>query len=197
MLRELDRRAAAVAGTRRDWVRRTLLAAPLPWIVAFIARNFHYLTELHCPASMALAAKLLGVNESPPEDFTARAHADVRPNVVILAMVLAAFEWGIERDTWRVGERPYRKAYMELLAHCGYRLSPIEQVMAGHISIEQLKLSEARQRQARPHPATAGPAIPAPHGPLLHKTLSEEQYRASIEPVHVELSSLGELPGPM
>lgn len=64
MLRELDRRAAAVASTRRDWVRRTLLAAPPPWIDVFIARNFHYLTELHCPASMALAAKLLGVNES-------------------------------------------------------------------------------------------------------------------------------------
>lgn len=197
MLRELDRRAAAVAGTRRDWVRRTLLAAPPPWIDVFIARNFHYLTELHCPASMALAAKLLGVNESPPEDFAARAHADVRPNVVILAMVLAAFEWGTERDTWRVGERPYRKAYLELLAHCGYRLSPIEQVMAGHIGIEQLKLSEAdsarldRIRQLRDQ------QYQLRMNRYYTKTLSEEQYRAAIEPVHAELSSLGELPGPM
>lgn len=186
-----------VASTRRDWVRRTLLAAPPPWIDVFIARNFHYLTELHCPASMALAAKLLGVNESPPEDFAARAHAEVRPNVVILAMVLAAFEWGTERDTWRVGERPYRKAYLELLAHCGYRLSPIEQVMAGHIGIEQLKLSKAdsarldRIRQLRDQ------QYQLRMNRYYTKTLSEEQYRAAIEPVHAELSSLGELPGPM
>ncbi|GAB1811619.1 hypothetical protein [Mycobacterium sp. MUNTM1] len=196
MMRELDRRAAAVAGARRDWVRANLLAAPPPWIDVFIARNFPYLTELHCPASMTLAANMLGINESSGEQLAARANVDVRSDIVILAMVLAAFEWGTQRDTWRVGERPYCKAYLELLAHCGYRLSPIEQVMAGHISIEQLKLSEAdsarldRIRQLRDQ------QYQLRMNRYYTKTLSEEQYRAAIGPVHSELSSLGELPGP-
>lgn len=62
LMRELDRLARSVAGARRDWVRANLLAAPPPWIDIFIARNFHYLTELHCPASMSIAAELLGVD---------------------------------------------------------------------------------------------------------------------------------------
>lgn len=197
MMRELDRRASAVADARRDWVRANLLMAPPPWIEIFIARNFHYLTELHCPASMTLAAEMLGMNESSGEQLAARANVDVRSDIVILAMVLAAFEWGTQRGTWRVGERPYCKAYLELLAHCGYRLSPVEHVMAGHISIEDLTLSAAdtarldRIRQLREQ------QYQLRMNRYYAKTLSEEQYRAAIGPVHAELSSLGELPGPI
>ncbi|OBB92096.1 hypothetical protein [Mycobacterium sp. 852002-40037_SCH5390672] len=197
MMRELDRHAAAVANARRDWVRTNLLAALPPWIDIFIARNFHYLTELHCPASMSLAANLLGINESRDEDLAALANADARPKVVILAMVLAAFEWGTQRDTWRVGERPYCKAYLELLAHCGYRLSPIERVMAGQISVEQLKFSATdaarldRIRQLRDQQYRLR------MDRYYAKSLSEEQYQAAIQSVHAELCSLGELPGPI
>lgn len=196
MMRELDRRATAVAGARRDWVRATLLTAPPPWIDVFIARNFHYLTELHCPASMALAANLLGINESRPEQLAVSANADLRPDVVILAMVLGAFEWGTQRDSWRVGERPYCKAYLELLAHCGYRLSPIEQVMAGHISIEELELSAADTARLDRIRRLREKQYQLRMDRYYTKTLSEEQYQAAIESVHAELSSLGELPGP-
>lgn len=113
-----------------------------------------------------------------------------------LAMVLAAFEWGTQRGTWRAGERPHCKAYLELLAHCGYRLSPIEQVMASHLSVEQLKFGAAdtarldRIRQLRDQ------QYQLRMGRYYAKTLTDEQYQAAIEPVHAELSSLGELPGP-
>lgn len=195
-MRELDRLGRTVAGARRDWIRANLLAAPPPWIDIFIARNFHYLTELHCPASMSLAAELLGVDATRGEDLATLAHADARPVVVTLAMVLAAFEWGTQRGTWRAVERPHCKAYLELLAHCGYRLSPIEQVMAGHISVEQLKFGAAdtarldRIRQLRDQ------QYQLRMGRYYAKTLTDEQYQAAIEPVHAELSSLGELPGP-
>lgn len=197
LVRELDRLARTVAGARRDWVRANLLAAPPPWIDIFIARNFHYLTELHCPASMSVAAELLGLDATRDEDLAARAHADARPVVVTLAMVLAAFEWGTQRGTWRVGERPYCKAYLELLAHCGYRLSPIEQVMAGHISVEQLKFGATdaarldRIRQLRDQQYQLRMSR------YYAKTLTDEQYQSAIGPVHAELSRLGELPGPV
>lgn len=197
LMRELDRLARSVAGARRDWVRANLLAAPPPWIDIFIARNFHYLTELHCPASMSIAAELLGVDASRDEDLAAVANADARPIVVTLAMVLAAFEWGTQRGTWRAGEQPSHKVYLELLAHCGYRLSPIEQVMAGHISVEQLKFDAAdaarldRIRQLRDQQYQLRMSR------YYAKTITDEQYQAAIGPVHAELSSLGELPGPM
>lgn len=197
MMRELDRCASAVADARRHWVRANLLAAPPPWIDVFIARNFHYLTELHCPASMTLAANMLGINESRGEQLAARANVDVRADVMILAMVLAAFEWGTQRDTWRVGERPYCKAYLELLAHCGYPLSPIEHVMAGHISVEQLKFSEADAARIERIRQLRDQQYRLRMDRYYTKTLGDEQYRAAIEPVHEELSHLGELPGPM
>lgn len=197
MMRELDRRAAAVADARRHWVRANLLAAPPPWIDVFIARNFHYLTELHCPASMTLAANLLGFKETSEEQLTARANVDVRADVMILAMVLAAFEWGAERETWRVGERPYLKAYLELLAHCGYPLSPIERVMAGDISIEQLKFSAADAARLERIRQLRDQQYQLRMNRYYTKTLSDEQYQAAIQSVHAELSSLGEVPGPL
>lgn len=197
LIRELDRLAGTVAGVRRDWVRANLLAAPPPWIDIFIARNFHYLTELHCPASMSLAAEFLGVDAPRGEDLAALAHADARPVVVTLAMVLAAFEWGTQRGTWRVGERPYCKAYLELLAHCGYRLSPIEQVMAGHLSVEQLKFGAADAARLERIRQLRDQQYQLRMSRYYAKTLTDEQYRAAIDPVRAELSRLGELPGPM
>lgn len=197
MMRELDRLAKAVASARRDWVRTNLLSVPPPWIDVFVARNFHYLADLHCPASMALAANLLGFKETREEQLTARANVDVRADVMILAMVLAAFEWGAERETWRVGERPYLKAYLELLAHCGYRLEPIEHVMAGHISIEQLKFSAADTTRLERIRQLRDQQYQLRMNRYYTKTLSDEQYQAAIQSVHAELSSLGEVPGPL
>lgn len=199
LINELDRRAAAVTAARRDWIRTNVVssATPPPGTDSFIARNFHYLTDLHCPASMNVAAQLLGTDEAKYENLEAIVDIDDRPAVVILAMVIAAFEWNTDRGSWRAGDRPYCKPYFEFLTSCGYLLSPIEQVMAGHISVEQLKFSVEdtarldRIRQLRDQ------QYQLRMNRYYAKTLSEEQYQAAIVSVHAELAALGELPGPM
>ncbi|OMC43795.1 hypothetical protein [Mycobacterium sp. IS-1264] len=199
LMRELDRRAAAIEIARVDWVRATLAsrAVPPPGSDIFIARNFHFLTELHCPASLNIAASLLGTDESLDEGVDALPNVDDRAATVTLAMVLAAFEWGTRRQRWQVGERPYCRAYFEFLARWGYQLSPIEQVMAGHMTVEQFRFSANdlakldRIRQLREAQYTARVRR------YYAKTLSDEEYQAAIRPIHDELTALGEKPGPI
>jgi hypothetical protein len=199
LINELDRRAAAITTARRNWIRANIIssATPPPGSEIFIARNFHFLTDLHCPASIKLAAQLLGSDQTRFDDLGAIANIDDRPAMVTLSMVIAAFEWNTARHSWRADERPYCKAYFEFLDSCGYRLSPIEQVMGGHISVEQLKFSPQdiarldRIRQLRDQ------QYQLRMNRYYRKALSEEQYQAAIASVHAELAALGEVPGPI
>ncbi|BBZ15246.1 hypothetical protein [Mycobacterium branderi] len=146
---------------------------------------------------MDVAAQLLGTDEASYEDLPAIVDIDERPAAVTLAMVLAAFEWNTAQRSWRASGRPYCKPYFEFLADHGYRLSPIEQFMAGHLSLEQLKFSgddSARLDRIR---YLRDQEYQLRIQRYYTKSLTDEQYRAAIEPVHAELSALGELPGPM
>ena len=199
LVNELDRRAAALTTERRDWIRTNVVSAatPPPGSEFFIARNFHFLTDLHCPASMHVAAQLLTTDAAKYQDLEALVDIDDRPAMVTLAMVIAAFEWNTARRSWRAGGRPYCKPYFEFLASCGYRLSPIEQVMAGHISVEQLTLSPEDTARLERIRRLRDQQYQLRVNRYYRKVLSEEQYRAAIGSVHAELAALGELPGPM
>ncbi|MGD1239299.1 hypothetical protein [Mycobacterium seoulense] len=199
LVRELDRRAAAVAAARRDWIRTNVVsgATPPPGTDVFIARNFHYLADLHCPASMEVAAQLLGTDEAVYESLEATNDFDTRPAMVTLAMVLAAFEWNTARGSWQAEGRRYLKPYFEYLAGCGYGLSPIEQVMAGHLAVEQLKLSAGDTARLNRIRQLRDLQYRLRMNRYYNKTLTDDQYRAAISSVHAELSDLGEVPGPM
>ncbi|WP_231633719.1 MULTISPECIES: hypothetical protein [unclassified Mycobacterium] len=199
LVHELNRRAGAIATARRDWIRTNVLArtAPPPGTEIFIARNFHYLADRHCPASLDVAAQLLMTDEARYENLESSGDFDARPAMVTLAMVLAAFEWNAVHGNWRAGDRPYLKPYFEYLEGCGYRLAPIEQVMAGRITAEQLtfsatdtaKLDRIRQLRDLQYQLRMNR--------YYNKTLTDDQYRAAIGSVHAELTELGELPGPI
>lgn len=199
LMRELDRRAAAVTAARRSWIRANIVSSstPPPGADMFIARNFHFLTDLHCPASMKVAAQLAGTDESDDEDLEAQIDTGDRPAVLTLVMVLAAFEWHASGISWRASGQLWRKPYFEFLAGCGYALSPIEQFMAGHIGVEQLRFSEEDTARLRRIRQLRELQYQLRMNRYYAKTLSEDQYKAAIRSVHAELSSLGELPGPM
>lgn len=131
-VRDTSRDTAAVAVTRRAWIRDTLLSGdPLPaGVDAFTANNFHHLTTLHCPASMRIVGQLVGA-EDGIDTGTAVVTLLGDARTATLGMVLAAFEYGTERETWRLGERDYCTAYFEFLVECGYALHPVERAMAG------------------------------------------------------------------
>ncbi|OBF12583.1 hypothetical protein A5730_03255 [Mycobacterium sp. ACS4054] len=199
LVHELNRRANAIATARRDWIRTNVLSrtAPPPGTEIFIARNFHYLADRHCHASMNVAAQLLKTDEARYENLELSGDFDTRPAMVTLAMVLAAFEWKAVRGNWRAGDRPYLKPYFEYLEGCGYRLAPIEQVIAGRITAEQLTFSATdtarldRIRQLREL------QYQLRMNRYYNNSLSDDQYRAAIGSVHAELTELGELPGPI
>ncbi|MEM6108222.1 hypothetical protein AAHS21_18585 [Mycobacterium sp. 050272] len=198
LLRELDRRAAAVTAARRDWIRNNIVwaAPPPPGSEVLVARSFHFLTRLHCPASMKVAAALLGTDDAEYEDLETLVDVDSRPAAVIMAMVLAAFEWHTANRSWQGGQRDYCEVYFEFLARCGYRLSPVEEVLAGRISLQELtfsaddtaRLERVRELRAQQYQLR--------NDRYYAKTLSDEQYKSAIGQVHAELSALGELPGP-
>lgn len=83
------------------------------------------------------------------------------------------------------------------LAGRGYRLSPIEQVMAGRITVEQLKLSAGDTARLNRIRQLRDLQYRLRMNRYYNKTLSDDRYRAAISSVHAELSDLGELPGPM
>lgn len=199
VIRELRRRAAAVAAARRDWIRNNIVwaAPPPPGSEVFIARNFHFLTRLHRPASMNVAAKLLGTDDAEYEDLEGLVDIDDRPAAVIMAMVLAAFEWNTAGRSWQGGERDYCKPYLEFLASCGYRLSPIEEVMAGRISVQNLKFSADDAARLTRIRELRDQQYQLRMDRYYAKTLDDEEYKSAIGRVHAELSDWGELPGPM
>lgn len=199
LVNELDRRAAAVAAARRDWIRTNVVSrsTPPPGTDVFIARNFHYLTDLHCPASMDVAAQLLGADDARHENFEAAIDIDARPAMVTLTMVLAAFEFDTARHGWQAGGRASSRPYFEFLAGCGYPLAPIEEVMAGRITAEQLKFSAEDAARLNRIRQLRDLQYQLRMNRYYNKSLTEDQYRAAIGSVHAELSALGELPGPM
>lgn len=112
-------------------------------------------------------------------------------------MVIAAFDWNTGRRSWRAGGRLYCQPYFEFLASCGYRLSPIEQVMAGHISVEQLTFSPEDTARLERIRLLRDQQYQLRMNRYYRKVVGEEQYRAAIGSVHAELAALGEVPGPM
>jgi hypothetical protein len=199
LLRELDRRAAAVTGGRRDWIRQNIVwaAPPPPGSEVFIARNFHFLARLHCPASMEVAAQLLGTDKAKYEDLETLVDIDSRPAAVIMAMVLAAFDWHTAQRSWQGGERDYCKVYFEFLESCGYRLAPAEKVLAGRITLQELTFSADDTARLERIRELRAQQYQLRNDRYYAKTLGDEQYKSAIVQVHAELTALGELPGPM
>ncbi|MEE3065448.1 MAG: hypothetical protein VYA67_16100 [Actinomycetota bacterium] len=199
LLRELDRRAAAITAARRSWIRNNIVwaAPPPPGSEVFVARSFHFLARLHCPASMNVAAALLGTDDAVYEDLETLVDIDSRPAAVIMAMVLAAFEWHTASRSWQGGERDYCKVYFEFLTRCGYQLSPVEEVLAGRITLQELTFSGADTARLERIRELRAQQYQLRNDRYYAKTLSDEQYKSAIGQVHAEPSALGELPGPM
>jgi ParB family chromosome partitioning protein len=69
--------------------------------------------------------------------------ADGRAQVILLGLVLAALEVRTKKDSWRSGTsltgRPSEQAeYLRFLAQCGYGLAPVEQIITGDTTADQV-----------------------------------------------------------
>lgn len=136
---------------------------------------------------MRIAGELLGLpHEVRSGDEAVMATGDARS--AMLAMVLAAFEWGIEEKMmWHHAKTKYCGVYLHSLADNGYRLSAIEEVIAGRTTHEELTDRQKRIRDLR----NSEYHLSRNHGVGL---MNHDQYLSALAPVPAELARLGETP---
>lgn len=195
LVKQLDREASATTNARREWIRNNVISADA-WpsgTDVFVARNFHFLPDLLCPVSMDIAGILLGVDETLRDGLPENIES---ATMATLAMMLAGFEWGLRKQSWRFGEREHCKAYLEFLAACGYSLSPIEHVMAGHTTVEDLLETDERVRERVTRVGRLRNAQYQVRMDHYRGNTSHQDYEAAIQPIDAELTALGEHPGP-
>lgn len=126
-------------GPRRSWVRDHLhtgtdaVSAQL-----FAARNMRLVTNDLCPAAMIIAARdLLGVEGRYEDVFAQIAPSDA--GLALAATVFGAFEWALSRPLRSQTPPPLGRAYLDYLGHHGYRLSPVDQFLAGRLDFAGLR----------------------------------------------------------
>jgi len=138
LLQRLDALSASAAGVRREWVRVHLLGAAVPAAVeVFAARQMPLVAMDICPAGMRDAAEsfLGGAGDATTVFGNV---PEYRASVALIAGVLSGFEWALTKGLRSPEPQAKAVVYLEFLAQQGYRLSPIEQFLAGWIRFDQL-----------------------------------------------------------
>lgn len=144
---QLNRLGEAAQAVRRTWVRERLLSRKTPpkGAAIFLAQELaaHPDTITDYRAS-DMAAELLGTTEKGRTGLNALTdgmadNADPRAIVVILGLLLGAMEAQTAKDSWRGGyyERS-SKRYLQFLVDNGYEAAPVEQVILGVLTSDDL-----------------------------------------------------------
>ncbi|MDF2824478.1 MAG: hypothetical protein K0R68_1886, partial [Mycobacterium sp.] len=122
---------------RRAWVRQHLHTG-ITSAELFAARTVRLVTDDLCPASMIIAARdLLGAEGHYREVFAGTTPGDAGRTLV--ATVFGAFEWGLSQPLQRPMWWERRRTYLDYLGQHGYRLSPVDQFLAGHLDLTALR----------------------------------------------------------
>lgn len=141
---QLMRRLASLIrdshGPRRSWVREFLRTAEgIESALLFSARNMALASKDLRPLSKAIAAhELLGVTE-PDADQVFAAIESRDASLGVVAAVFGAFEAGLSRELRRQSPPTGGRVYLDFLAQRGYRLSPVEQFLAGYLDFAGLR----------------------------------------------------------
>lgn len=130
----LNKAGDAALGVRRAFVTTLLQRKTLPkGSATFIAKMLTADPSLLGGYTAATtAAELLGVASDELASSTAEA-TDQRAEVITLGLVLGALEIRSPKGAWRspTAHAVGPKEYLDFLASCGYTLSPVEQIMNG------------------------------------------------------------------
>jgi ParB family chromosome partitioning protein len=155
----LNKLGDAAATVRRDYVRKLLARKTPPkgasvFIAECLARDKYLLQENHGDDT---AAELLGLGKSTGiRDLVKSlgATGDTRAQVITLALVLGALEARTRRDAWRSSEARGRHVkaadYLKFLAAAGYSLAPVEEVITGDKTADDVYDHTRQDNQAQP-----------------------------------------------
>ncbi|KAF0956866.1 ParB/RepB/Spo0J family partition protein [Rhodococcus sp. T7] len=142
MVRALNIKAEAATVVRRKFLSGLLAAKTPPksaaaYVATTLAADGHLLTEYRADEVLK---EVLAIKALFKSDFVAdqvvKAGAS-RAQVLTLALVLAAQESRILKDSWR-SKRRGTDAYLEYLEEQGHPLTPIEEIMVGRRTPDQV-----------------------------------------------------------
>ncbi len=144
---KLNRLGAAAKATRIEWLtgyltRKTPPTSASRFVAESLAADALLLNQNR---GKSTAVELLGIDA---DKLSTRAGLDAfvenltpnRANVIVLALVLGAFEARCDKDYWR--PHPYSNTgipdYLHFLADIGYSLTPIDLVAAGDLDADEV-----------------------------------------------------------
>ncbi|MUL78833.1 ParB N-terminal domain-containing protein [Mycolicibacterium sp. CBMA 226] len=149
----LNKLGSAAIIVRREFITKLLTRKTAPkgsvgFVADALARDAYMLTGLHADDT---AAELLGLKENQPVRTLTKgldASADARAQVILLGMVLGALEARTGKDAWRNpgiigGTASWARNvtggdYLKFLVSQGYTLSPVEEVITGARTSDQV-----------------------------------------------------------
>lgn len=144
---QLNRLGEAAQAVRRTWVRERLLSRKTPpkgagiFLAQELAAHPDTITDYR---AADMAAELLGTSETGRSGLKALTadlaeNADPRAVVVILGLLLGAMEAQTAKDSWRGGYYGgVSKRYLRFLVDNGYEAAPVEQVILGETTSDDL-----------------------------------------------------------
>jgi ParB family chromosome partitioning protein len=149
MVLALNKLGDAAMGVRREFVRKLLARKAAPkgaaiFVAGCLARDKFLLDEHH---GDEVAAELLGVDDSAAIRTLIEglgAAGDGRAQMITLALVLGSLEARTPKDAWRSASgggwsHSVRPAdYLKFLAANGYPLSPVEEIVTGARSVNEV-----------------------------------------------------------
>ncbi|WP_433204714.1 ParB/RepB/Spo0J family partition protein [Nocardia sp. CA-107356] len=143
-VRELNKQGLAAKTTRTEFVTRLLTRQKPPgqapvFLAQALVSDSGLLSEYH---AFSRALELLGIKGFRGRDellATLETAKPARAQVIVLALVLGAYENRAEKDLWRYADRGVRR-YLAFLRELGHPLVPVELAALGEVSSDDIDI---------------------------------------------------------
>ncbi|MFX0581008.1 ParB/RepB/Spo0J family partition protein [Nocardia nepalensis] len=143
-VRELNKQGAAAKTTRTEFVTRLLTRKTPPgqapvFLAQALVSDSGLLSEYH---AFSAALELLGIKGFRGRDEVLADLDTAKParaQVIVLALVLGAYESRADKDLWRYADRGVRR-YLKFLGQLGHPLVPVELAALGEVNSDDIDI---------------------------------------------------------
>ncbi|WP_327118856.1 ParB N-terminal domain-containing protein [Nocardia sp. NBC_01730] len=143
-VRELNKQGLAAKTTRTEFVtglltRKTPPAQAATFLAHALVSDSGLLSEYN---AFSTAAELLGINGFRTRDDVRAAIETAKParcQVIVLALVLGAYENRATKELWRYADRGVRR-YLKFLRELGHPLVPVELAALGEVKSDDIDI---------------------------------------------------------
>ncbi|MFI6959855.1 ParB/RepB/Spo0J family partition protein [Nocardia sp. NPDC050408] len=158
-VRELNKQGFAAKTTRTEFVTRLLTRKTPPaqapvFLAQALVSDSGLLSEYH---AFSTALELLGIKGFRGRDDVLADLDTAKParaQVIVLALVLGAYESRCEKTLWRYADRGVRR-YLKFLGQLGHSLVPVELAALGEVNSDDIDIDTAATEPDEPQQADA------------------------------------------